>query len=60
MESEVMASERKLVRKLSLDWLNHLMGVPPHPMHHLFTLSNSLLTLLFLPWNVHPSLINAM
>jgi hypothetical protein len=38
MESEVMASEEKLMRKLSLDWLNHLMGVPPHPMRHLFTL----------------------
>jgi hypothetical protein len=31
MESEDMSSERKSLRKLSLDWLNHLMGVPFHP-----------------------------
>jgi hypothetical protein len=60
MESEDMASESKSMRTLILDWINYLHGLPTHPMRHLFTLSNSLLSLLLLPWKMHPSLVNAM
>jgi hypothetical protein len=57
MESGVMASERKLVRKLSLDWLNHLHGIATSSMRPSFTLFNS--HLMLLPWKVHPSLNDA-
>jgi hypothetical protein len=60
MESEDMLSEEKLVRKVSLDWLNHLHGSATSsyapPLHFI----NSSLTLMLLPWKMHPSLIDAM
>jgi hypothetical protein len=37
MESEVMASEENLMRKLNLDWLNQLNGIATSPMRHIFT-----------------------
>jgi hypothetical protein len=55
MESEVISSEGKLVRKLILDWPNQLNGIATSPMRLTFALSSSLLTLLILPWKVRPS-----
>jgi hypothetical protein len=60
MESEDMLSEEKLVRKVSLDWLNHLPGSATSSYAPLFTLSNSSLTLFPLPWKMHPSSNDAM
>jgi hypothetical protein len=45
MESEIMASEEKLVRNVNLDWINHLHGSATSPMRHLFTLINLTLML---------------
>jgi hypothetical protein len=35
MESGVMVSERELMRKISIDWLNQLNGIATPPMHPL-------------------------
>jgi hypothetical protein len=58
MESEKVISEERLVRKVSLDWLNFLPGSATSPMRHLFSLINS--HLMLNPWKMRPWSNDAM
>jgi hypothetical protein len=57
MESENMANEEKLVRKVSLDWLNFLHGSATSSYAPPLHLINS--HLMLMPWKMHP-LLDAM
>jgi hypothetical protein len=58
MKSEKMISEERLVRKVSLDRKNFLLGSATSPMRHLFSLTNS--HLMLNPWKMHPWSNDAM
>jgi hypothetical protein len=54
----IKVNEERLVRKISLDWLNFPPGNATSPMHHLFGLINS--HLMHNPWKMRPWSHDAM